>query len=53
VNFACDERGLTATEYGLLLALLGGAIIVVLRIAAPRLVQIFQDGAGNLQGNFS
>jgi len=43
-----DDRGMTAVEYGLLLALVGGALVLALGIFGPALGKEF----GNFAGNF-
>jgi Flp pilus assembly pilin Flp len=43
-----DDRGMTAVEYGLLLALVGAALIIGLGIFGPALGKVF----GNFASNF-
>jgi len=43
-----DDRGMTAVEYGLLLALVGAALITGLAIFGPALGKVF----GNFAANF-
>lgn len=41
-RLAREEKGATAVEYGLLVALIAGAIIAVLLLLGPRLAGLFQ-----------
>jgi len=43
-----DDRGMTAVEYGLLLAIVGAALILGLGIFGPALGKVF----GNFAANF-
>lgn len=49
-NFANDESGATAIEYGLIAALIAVAIIVVLGTVGTNLTTKFQEVADGLTG---
>jgi pilus assembly protein Flp/PilA len=47
-NFANDEEGASAVEYGLLVALIAVAIIVAVRTLGTNLSQMFQSVADTI-----
>jgi|AraplaMF_Cvi_mLB_1032043.scaffolds.fasta_scaffold71479_2 pilus assembly protein Flp/PilA len=49
--FLADNRGATAVEYGLIAAVIGGAIVSALGIFSGRLQDIFNAIGNNLPGN--
>jgi pilus assembly protein Flp/PilA len=49
-NFAGDESGVTAIEYGLIAALIGVVIIAGATTLGSKLSQLFSD-IGNMLGN--
>jgi pilus assembly protein Flp/PilA len=48
--FFRDESGATAIEYGLLVGLIGLAIVAALRLLGPALVAIFEIATAALAG---
>jgi Flp pilus assembly pilin Flp len=49
MRFLRSEDGLTTTEYGLLVALVGVAAAAAVKLAGPLLMAYFQKGATDLQ----
>ena len=51
LSFACDETGSPATEYAIILAILGIALITSISSLSTTLTGIFSDMAGRLTGS--
>ena len=49
-NFWVDESGATAVEYGIIIALIAGAIILALTALGGSLTGLFQGMAGTVGG---